>query len=1032
MPTEPSIDDSAQLVLRLDQVMGRLGFGGHRALVRRWADYKAVTSRHVVRQAFDTIGVHAVFGFSSSRSDKPEKYAPILYFAVARNDNEADSLHRLVWSQGVVPILLIATPAALQVRKSLAPPIARPLSVPWDKLAADQPLPVELTSLTAVALTSSVVWNDYAIDRRNRVDSALLDAITALNNEVCSQFPGLRARPRIVNSVIGRFIYFFVLLDRGIVTPSWVKGLKDSNGKPLCDTLAKSLLDGGGIDIADWAWPAREVWALFDRIDDILNGAIFPISAAERKRIPTQALHLVRRAIRHGDLLRQNARQLGFLDVSFATLRTETISAIYELFLFIESPDDKSDEGAFYTPPFLVDYVLDEVDRIQPFTASSRMLDPAAGSGIFLVGAYRRILERTMPRGRWKTEHFKKARTLLERSIFGIERNPQAANVARFSLYLTLLDYVDNTAIDALRKLAKRERVFPPLTGNVFDQDVFTINRDGDEGVGRFTHVVGNPPWGSMVERGDRTNVQRAASRSQQRRANLDPALAFYSELDPSDFPVTNKRLSELFVWKIQRDLIAPNGVLGILISTRSFVARTATAFPNALAMQMTIIGLANMSHFRYRLFKGARSPTLAIFAQAKQSEALDPVWIYSPLLTSQPIGERGHLWSIIVSELDVEHYRLRDLTRAADGWFWALMLRPIDRRYANYLKLWSSRFDSTFDDFLHRSQLVMARGGSPGQTGLPRELLLGATDYRARLGLSGLGFGQYPHDQVAASSPNAPFTKMFSGNILLIPRHMNEITFIERPIAFGSSFNALYFSEKVHSKRERVAALRSVARFLDSDVARYLYALFGKTRLLDKARLEKNDLAEIPFPFSEVGDANLGRLASLSEARLTRLFAEKVGLDDSFVDAVEEYACFRHGYEDAQIPDAGLSPPYPASVIQYQTMLVSQLSQQFGPDARIDHSLTAPVENDRFAAIAIRISKVKTKNVPVGVDTSASLHDESASPVFNPHASIVFDPHLSQASVSKPWTRVAWTIEQAYADARAISEEVLRSGAPT
>ena len=130
-------------------------------------------------------------------------------------------------------------------------------------------------------------------------------------------------------------------------------------------------------------WASSETWALFDRIDDVLNGAIFPIPSDERRRVPDQALHLVRRSVRHGDVLRDGTRQLGFLHVSFTTLRTETISAIYELFLCIESSYEKGEEGAFYTPPFLVDYILDEIDRIRPFTAKSRTLDPAAGSGFF-------------------------------------------------------------------------------------------------------------------------------------------------------------------------------------------------------------------------------------------------------------------------------------------------------------------------------------------------------------------------------------------------------------------------------------------------------------------------------------------------------------------------------------------------------------------------------------------------------------------------------------------------------------------------
>jgi hypothetical protein len=248
MPSPSPAPDSAELVDRLEGVMTRLSFVDGPGLVRRWADYKAITSRYVVRQAFETIKVHAVLGFPSGRSGQPKKFAPILYFATAVDDAHADSIHRLVWSQGVVPILIIATPSALQIRKSLGPPTTRPAFVPWDNLTDDQVLPVELTSLTAVALTSSVVWNDYAIDRSSRVDTALLDAIVSLSNEVRKRFGQLRPRPGLVNSVIGRFIYFFVLLDRGIISASWVRNLKDENGRALCDDIAHSLRDGGGID----------------------------------------------------------------------------------------------------------------------------------------------------------------------------------------------------------------------------------------------------------------------------------------------------------------------------------------------------------------------------------------------------------------------------------------------------------------------------------------------------------------------------------------------------------------------------------------------------------------------------------------------------------------------------------------------------------------------------------------------------------------------------------------------------------------
>ena len=464
--------------------MIRLGFAEGPDLICRWTAYKAKTSRHIVRQALETIKVTAVFGFPSDRADEPSSFTPVLYFAVASSDEQANYLHKLVWSQGVVPILVIATPHALQIRKSLGPPSAKPISVPWSKLEGGAELPVELTSLTSVALRSSVVWNDFAINRSGRVDKTILEAIKSLNDEVQAKVVSLKSEPALINAVIGRFIYLFVLIDRGIISPEWIGRLKNGSGKALCPIITDNLKQPSAA-LSDVQWPAREVWALFDAIDDVLNGTIFPVKAVDRRRIPTDALHLVRRAIRHGDKLGGGSRQLGFFDVSFATLRTETISAIYELFLFIEDSENKTEDGAFYTPPFLVDYVLDQVDRIKPFTRSSRVLDPAAGSGIFLVGAFRRILERTMPRGRWQESHFRRARALLQSAVFGIERNTQAANVARFSLYMTLLDYVENTKIEKLKKFVKRERVFPELTKNVLARDVFSVQ---GQDIGQFTH----------------------------------------------------------------------------------------------------------------------------------------------------------------------------------------------------------------------------------------------------------------------------------------------------------------------------------------------------------------------------------------------------------------------------------------------------------------------------------------------------------------------------------------------------------------
>lgn len=1011
------------LAKRIEGVIRLLGYDTSGGLVRSWQELAGSTNRHVIRQAFTTINVSAIFGFAAVGPDGRKSFTPIVYLAAADDAEAAKGIHRLAWSQGVVPLLLVATPSSLEVRRSLAPPPERPISVAWSRLE-DESLPIELTSLTGVALRSSVVWRDFVIDRSSRVDKALLEGIVQLSETVERQ-EEVRLDRSVVHAVIGRFLYLYVLLDRRVIDAKWIGSLTGRSGRALCPTIADTLKTPDGAYVV---WPAREVWALFDHIDSIMNGAIFPVAKAERAKVSEQTLHLIHRVIRHGDRVGPTGRQLSFLNVSFATLRTETISAIYELFLSLESEDEQSDDGAFYTPPFLVDYVLDETDRVRPFDRSSRILDPAAGSGIFLVGAFRRMLERAMPAGPWTASHFRAARKLLEQSIFGIERNPQAANVCRFSLYLTLLDYMSGSNIAALGRMTKGERVFPPLVGNILSVDVFAVPSKGAKSIGHFTHVVGNPPWGSFGDSATRTNEQRSQQRQDKITRSMTPAIAFHASLDATYYPVSNKRLSELFIWKVKQDFLASGGALGILISTRSLVSRSATAFPNAMAQQFQLKGVANLSHFRYRLFAEARSPTVAIFARNDEPDLMDQVWVYAPLLSSQPIGETGHLWSIIVNSVEVEAHRLRDLTRSPEGWFDHLILRPLDRRYARHLRAWNERSSNSLGGFLEASGLRMLRGGSPQQTGLPDNLLLKATTFRQLLGLDGLGFASYPHDQLRRHKLTGPYERLFGGNILLIPRSMNDVIFVREPVGFSSTFNAIYFVEPGQRKQDE-ALLMAMAAYLTSDVAHYFYALIGRSWILDHARLEKNDLLAVPFPLYRQDPQAFETLMSGDQDEITALVAERVGLDGSFVGAVKEYTTFRSGYEDSQLPPSSLQSPAAAEIRCYRGMLVEQLQQSFGSRSEAEVSLEENAGGGLFAQLVIHVRPHGDKQASSTDETRGST--EILTGQFNPYSTISYDPRTNVVAIVKPWTHVAWTIEQAFADARGVSAAILRSGAP-
>ncbi|HKT86017.1 MAG TPA: DNA methyltransferase [Novosphingobium sp.] len=78
--------------------------------------------------------------------------------------------------------------------------------------------------------------------------------------------------------------------------------------------------------------------------------------------------------------------------------------------------------------PFLADYTLDRLEDQTPLSAATRVLDPATGSGVFLVGAYRRIVEASLSSGetRLPLDHLHK---LMTENIFGVELNATACHL---------------------------------------------------------------------------------------------------------------------------------------------------------------------------------------------------------------------------------------------------------------------------------------------------------------------------------------------------------------------------------------------------------------------------------------------------------------------------------------------------------------------------------------------------------------------------------------------------------------------------
>ena len=108
---------------------------------------------------------------------------------------------------------------------------------------------------------------------------------------------------------------------------------------------------------------------------------------------------------------------------SFNHLPIELISSIYEMFL-----EADKNKGIAYTPSYLVSFMIDEAMPIDKPKKKFKVLDPASGSGIFLVSAYKRIIDwwrisKYEETGEWiipGKEHLEELKKLLKESVLGL------------------------------------------------------------------------------------------------------------------------------------------------------------------------------------------------------------------------------------------------------------------------------------------------------------------------------------------------------------------------------------------------------------------------------------------------------------------------------------------------------------------------------------------------------------------------------------------------------------------------------------
>jgi type I restriction-modification system DNA methylase subunit len=480
MPTMTENDDLDNLTIAYQKVCSELGYY-NKGLIEEIEQARTPIQKHLFNEAERLIKNIDALYFSGD--------IPFAYFRLLSqfNKKEIIELHRRIWNQNRVPFLYVVTPTELRIYNCFEEPVN---TVKREKLDTKERLIKKINLATDILkelnefsneqIDSGAFWKSkvgryFRSDKR--VDQNLLKNLRITRKKLRTK----KLDYPIIHNLLGRSIFILYLEDRGAITKTFYSKFLEEAA-----TYFDILKD------------KEATYCLFEKLETKFNGDLFPKASEERTVVDSAHLKYIRELF-YGTQMDTGQRPL-WRCYDFGIIPIELISAIYEEFLHTEgSKGYISKKGAYYTPHALVEFIINEVlpwpsERDNRYDL--KILDPACGSGIFLVEAFRRLV------ARWKFSNHNadiphdQLTYLLTTCIYGADINEDAIKVAAFSLYLALLDYLEPKTI-------WEEFQFPYLVykldeldrsgRNLFPQDTFEENIQFERS--DYDIVVGNPPW---------------------------------------------------------------------------------------------------------------------------------------------------------------------------------------------------------------------------------------------------------------------------------------------------------------------------------------------------------------------------------------------------------------------------------------------------------------------------------------------------------------------------------------------------------
>ena len=350
------------------------------------------------------------------------------------------------------------------------------------------------------------------------------------------------------------------LVQRTIDRIVFLRIAEDRNLEPYGRLERASQVDEGVYE---------ELKILFKEADDKYNSGLFHFDPKNKERGDADTLSL--------NLILADAPLRSVISelypwkslYQFSVIPTDILGQVYERFLgkvivldtdrklsVEEKPEVRKANGVYYTPTYIVEYIVENTvgkltaGKTPTDVAKLRVLDPACGSGSFLIGAYQYLMDwhldyyierlQDNPNSSFKSRvrdiatdeddnyvlTIQEKRRILLNNIYGVDLDQNAVEVSKLSLLLKMLEKEHSQTPEQyalmeaqmLPDLSRNIKWGNSLIGTNFYSDKQMVMFDEEEiyrikafdwesrergfgeimAQGGFDAVIGNPPWVSI------------------------------------------------------------------------------------------------------------------------------------------------------------------------------------------------------------------------------------------------------------------------------------------------------------------------------------------------------------------------------------------------------------------------------------------------------------------------------------------------------------------------------------------------------